>query len=255
MNQLPLSKNSQKFIENLRVYLFSCGKKTNEIDEITDELEVHLYEAEKEDKSVDHIIGSSPKEYMEQISGEMSFDIRGWAKYVPIIILGAFSGIVLKDIVFGGFQYSLVELIGYPLVCIILILAYMGTFRHIASTNYSKTKEFLFFGLASLLSMALFLGLMFLPNYIESPIILLGYYGNLIVASMAISFLIGISIWSKTIVSIVLPIFYIVPEYLVGFSGLSESHQLLISSLVMFAGIGVYLFISSKSTKENTSTS
>lgn len=255
MNQLPLSKNSQKFIENLRVYLFSCGKKTNEIDEITDELEVHLYEAEKEDKSVDHIIGSSPKEYMEQISGEMAFDVRGWAKYVPIIILGAFSGIVLKDIVFGGFQYSLVELIGYPLVCIILILAYMGTFRHIASNNFSKTKEFLFFGLVSFLSMALFLGLMFLPNYIESPIILLGYYGNLIVASMAISFLIGISIWSKTIVSIVLPIFYIVPEYLVGFSGLSESNQLLISSLVMFAGIGVYLFISSKSTKENTSTS
>lgn len=255
MNQLPLSKNSQKFIENLRVYLFSCGKKTNEIDEITDELEVHLYEAEKEDKSVDHIIKSSPKEYMEQISGEMAFDVRGWAKYVPIIILGAFSGIVLKDIVFGGFQYSLVELIGYPLVCIILILAYMGTFRHIASNNFSKTKESLFFGLASLLSMALFLGLMFLPNYIESPIIMLGYYGNLIVASMAISFLIGISIWSKTIVSIVLPIFYIVPEYLVGFSSLSESNQLLISSLVMFAGIGVYLFISSKSTKENTSTS
>ncbi|ART74751.1 hypothetical protein B4U37_01155 [Sutcliffiella horikoshii] len=248
MNQLPLSKKSQTFIENLRIYLFSCGKKTNEIDEITDELEVHLYEAEKENKSVEHIIGSSPKEYMEQISGEMSFDVRGWAKYVPIIILGAFSGIVLKDIVFGGFQYSLVELIGYPLVCIILILAYMGTFRHIASHTFSKSKEFFFFGLVSFLSMAMFLGLMFLPNYIESPIIMLGYYGNLIVASMAISFLIGISIWSKTIVSIVLPIFYIVPEYLVALTDLSAENQLLSSSLIMYALIGAYLLFELKRT-------
>ncbi|WP_404430346.1 HAAS domain-containing protein [Sutcliffiella horikoshii] len=248
MNQLPLSKKSQTFIKNLRIYLFSCGKKTNEIDEITDELEVHLYEAEKENKSVEHIIGSSPKEYMEQISGEMSFDVRGWAKYVPIIILGAFSGIVLKDIVFGGFQYSLVELIGYPLVCILLLLAYMWTFRHISSNNFAKSKEFFFFGLASFLSMALFLGLMFLPNYIESPIIMLGYYGNLIVASMAISFLIGISIWSKTIVSIVLPIFYIVPEYLLGLTDFSAGNQLWISTLIMYALIGAYLFFEMKRT-------
>ncbi|KPB04076.1 HAAS domain-containing protein [Bacillus sp. CHD6a] len=246
MNQLPLSKKSQTFIENLRVYLFSCGKKTTEIDEITDELEVHLYEAEKDNKSVEHIIGTSPKEYMEQISGEMSFDVRGWAKYVPIFILGAFSGIVLKDIIFGGFRYFLVELIGYPLVCIILLLAYMWTFRHISSNNLNKAKEFFFLYLVSFLSIALFAGLMFLPNYIESPIILLGYYGNLIVASMAISFLIGISIWSKTIVSIVLPVFYIVPEYLIGFTDLSEGNQLWISSLVMYALIGGYLFFELK---------
>ncbi|WP_339148554.1 MULTISPECIES: hypothetical protein [unclassified Sutcliffiella] len=250
MTHLPLTKKSQTFIENLRIYLFSCGKKTREIDEITDELSVHLYEAEKENKSVEHIIGSSPKEYMEQISGEMSFDVRGWAKYVPIIILGAFAGIVLKDIVFGGFQYSLVELIGYPLVCIILLLAYMWTFRLISSHNFSKGKEFFFLYLASFISIALFTGLMFLPNYIESPIILLGYYGNLVVASLAISLLIGISIWSKTFVSIVLPIFYIVPEYLVSFTDLSEGNQLLASSILMFAGIGIYLLFSLKRTKE-----
>ena len=248
MNQLPLSNKSQRFIENLRIYLFSCGKKTNEIDEITDELEVHLYEAEKENKSVEHIIGNSTKEYKEQIYGEMSFDVRGWSKNIPIIILGAFSGIVLKDIVFGGFQYSLVELIGYPLVCIVLLLAYMWTFRHISSNTFSKSKEFFFFGLASFLSMSLFLALMFLPNYIESPIIMLGYYGNLVVASLAITFLIGISIWSKTIISILLPIFYIVPEYLVGFTDLSAGNQLWVSSLIMYALIGAYLFFEIKRT-------
>ncbi|CAG9620638.1 HAAS domain-containing protein [Sutcliffiella rhizosphaerae] len=246
MTNLPLSKKSHTFIENLRVYLFSSGKKTKEINEITDELEVHLYEAEKENKSVEHIIGNSPKKYMEQISKEMSFDVRGWAKYVPIIILGAFSGIVLKDIVFGGFQYSLVELIGYPLVCVILLLAFMGTFKYVASDTFSKSKEFFLLGMVSLLSVTLFLALAFLPNLIDSPIILLGYYGNLIVASLAVSFLIGISIWSKTLISIVLPICYIVPEYMLSFSNLTDANQLIISSLVMFALIGGYMFLVSR---------
>jgi hypothetical protein len=67
---------------------------------------------------------------------------------------------------------------------------------------------------------------------------------------MAISFLIGISIWSKTLVSIVLPIFYIVPEYFFSFTDLSEGNQLLASSILMFAGIGLYLLFSLKRTKE-----
>ncbi|QFT87294.1 hypothetical protein FIU87_01330 [Bacillus sp. THAF10] len=249
MNSLPLSKESRTFIENLRVYLFSSGKKTDEIDEITSELEVHLYEAEKEQKDVTHIIGSSPKEYMEQLSSEMSFDVLGWAKFVPIIILGAFSGIVLKDIIFTGFQYSLLELIGYPIVCIISLFVFMGTFKFIASHSLSRSKEFLFLSIAGILPMFLFGGLMFLSNIVTTPIILLGYYGNIVVASLAITFLIGISIWSKTLVSIMLSIFYIVPEYLLGMTTLSMETQVIASSILMYAGIGGYLFLVSKKEK------
>jgi len=53
------------------VYLFSSRKKDAEIDDIIHELEDHLYEAERKDKSIEHIIGSSPKEYMQSISKEM----------------------------------------------------------------------------------------------------------------------------------------------------------------------------------------
>lgn len=46
-HNLQLSKKSQNFIENLRVYLFSSGKQSDEIEQIVNELEIHLAEAEK----------------------------------------------------------------------------------------------------------------------------------------------------------------------------------------------------------------
>ena len=46
MVQMELSDKSRKFIDDLRLYLFSSGKNDQEIKEITEELEDHLHEAE-----------------------------------------------------------------------------------------------------------------------------------------------------------------------------------------------------------------
>jgi len=61
-NDLKLSKKSQDFLENLRVYLFSSGKQWDEIEDIVNELEIYLFEAEKNGNSIEKIIGNSPKE-------------------------------------------------------------------------------------------------------------------------------------------------------------------------------------------------
>ncbi|MFD9625270.1 hypothetical protein [Peribacillus muralis] len=71
-----LSNESQLFLENLRLYLFSSGKKTEEVEDIMEELAAHLFEAERNDKSVEHIIGRSPKEYMKLLSDECLLIIR-----------------------------------------------------------------------------------------------------------------------------------------------------------------------------------
>lgn len=44
---MKLSPESRKFIEDLRLYLFSTGKSDQEIEDIVAELEDHLWEAEK----------------------------------------------------------------------------------------------------------------------------------------------------------------------------------------------------------------
>ena|SRR5690625_3616153 len=92
-NEYKLSEDSKEFLENLRVYLFSSGKNSEEIEEIeeiVEELQVHLSEAEKSGKPMEKIIGNSPKEYMEMISDEMVIDYRSWIKYIFLIIFGSF---------------------------------------------------------------------------------------------------------------------------------------------------------------------
>src|SRR5699024_9109279 len=93
-----LSYKSRKFLEDLRVYLFSSGKDSNEIEQIVEELEIHLIEAEKNGKSIEKIVGHTPKEYMEQLSNEMPVDYKSWFKYVLIIISGAFSFTLANDL-------------------------------------------------------------------------------------------------------------------------------------------------------------
>lgn len=73
---MELSKESKDFIGRLQLYLMASGKKEKEIEEITEELEDHLLEAERRGKSVQDVVGQSPKEYMEQFSREMILDKR-----------------------------------------------------------------------------------------------------------------------------------------------------------------------------------
>ncbi|MDQ7862949.1 hypothetical protein RCO48_23725 [Peribacillus frigoritolerans] len=79
-------------------------KKTDEIEGIIEELEVHLFEAERNDKSVEHIIGRSPKEYMKLLSDEMPVDFRGWLKYILMILFGALSYLIIDKVLNGGIE-------------------------------------------------------------------------------------------------------------------------------------------------------
>lgn len=79
-----LSNKSEEFIIELRMYLMSKGKNDDEIKEVTQELEDHLQQAEAEGKSVEHITGESPREYMKSIGKEMGFDFRQIATLAPM---------------------------------------------------------------------------------------------------------------------------------------------------------------------------
>ena len=109
---MELSDKSKKFVDDLRLYLFSSGKNDEEIREIAEELEDHLYEAEHNGKSIDQIVGASPKEYMESISSEMKTDYKAWAKYISLIFLGAMSFSVIEDLLQGTLSYSLLIILG-----------------------------------------------------------------------------------------------------------------------------------------------
>jgi len=249
ISDTPLSQQSKTFLEDLRVYLFSSGKNTNEIEEIVEELTDHLIEAEKKGKSIEGIIGQSPKEYMEDISNEMPIDYGSWFKYIPIIMLGSFSITVMNDLAKGEQAYSLLELTGYLLIAGLFIFAIFSGFKYVSANNVSIRKQAIVFCILGAFPIGAFLGLIYLNRAIETPIIHFGLADSIVIGIVTLICMIAISIWSKTWVLIIIPSLFILPEVLLKQTTMQESMQLLLSTFISLGGIAIFLLISFKTNK------
>ncbi|MDM5360287.1 hypothetical protein [Peribacillus sp. ACCC06369] len=244
-----LSKESQTFLENLRLYLFSSGKKTDAIEDIIEELEVHLFEAECDEKSVEHIIGSSPKEYMKLLSDEMSVDFKGWFKYILMILFGAFSYLIIDKALNGGIEFSFLEIIGYPMAGILSILVYMISFRYMARHKLSMFKQGVILFALGMISIALFAGLIIFSGTHSTTFIKLENTGTIVAVILAISIFILISIWSKTWVSIIIPILLFAPKLLL--TNYQGNVNLILSSVITMLGILLYCGYTIRKTKSD----
>ncbi|QHS24210.1 hypothetical protein GWK91_15470 [Virgibacillus sp. MSP4-1] len=243
---MELSKRSQDFLDNLRLYLFSSGRNEHEIAEIISELDDHLREAEKDGKDVEHLIGQSPKEYMEQIAGEMPVDYKGWLKYIPILLLGVYAYLLLGNAVRGGVEYSLLKVIGDFTILIIVIVLFTGSFKYLASHKLSGTKEKILYFLLGCIPIGLFIGLNFLDKSVNTPVIVFNQLGNIMTISLCIVIFAGISIWSKTWVSIIVPALLYLPEVLLKLTPLNTELQLILSTVIMLGGLFLYFYLVNK---------
>ncbi|MFD2924408.1 HAAS domain-containing protein [Halobacillus naozhouensis] len=237
-----LSNQSREFLENLRLYLVSSGKKEEDIEDIVSELGDHLSEAEKQGKSVHDIVGQSPREYMEQLGGEMRVDSKSIVKYGTFFLMGALAYILLGDVIRGGIELSVMQLVGYPVIFFLYIGLIAGVFRHIASSQPSKRKQWTLLGILGVVPISLFLGLIILNEKYETPAIQFSDSANLLTAISSVVIFIGMSVWSKTWVSILVPLFIFGPELLLNITDFQESTKITLSSLLMFAGLGSYFF-------------
>jgi len=238
-----LSANSTRFVENLRVYLFSSGKKDEEIDDIIHELEDHLYEAELKGKSIEKIIGSSPKEYMQSISKEMNTDYKGWAKYIPLLIVGSFSYTVFKDLLSGPLSYGILTIIGSIIYSLLFFAGVMAALRYTASRQVTRKKEFFIFLLPTVLS-TLFIGAILLIDLLyPSPIIEFGVLGSSIIGILLLISIIIFSIWTKTAILPVTLLALYLPELALSQTSLNEVTRMIISMITTYIIIGAYLLI------------
>ena len=238
-----LSKQSQSFLENLRLYLLSSGKEEEEIQAIVEELEDHLMEAEARGKTVDHIVGESPKEYMRQLSNEMTTNTSNLFKYMVMIICGALSFSVLTNAIKGHLSYSLFEIIGSVIISILFIFATGSVFKYMAANSLSRRKEYACYYLIAMLPIVLFGGLIYLDRLIETPIFHFDNTGMIIAVILTLSFLIGISLWTKTWVVLIILTLLTLPDFLFTYIDIHPDTQLILSSLITFGGLSIYLYI------------
>jgi DNA-binding ferritin-like protein (Dps family) len=252
---MELSAKSQEFLENLRLYLFSSGKKTEEIEEVIEELRDHLQEAEQAGKNVGHIIGQSPKHYMEKLSQEMRTDIKGWTKMIPIFIIGVFAYFLLGDALHGTIHYSLYDLIGFPFICLLLLKVYLVTFKLLAKGKSSILREFVVFYGVGLLSVSLFVGLLLMDKKFGTPLFEWdSMMARILVGGFAAFIFIGMAVWSKSWISIIIPTILYLPETVIQFLPVNDKTELLLSSMLMFFGFIIlfgYQFIMNKKGNKN----
>jgi len=251
---MNVSQESKKFIEDLRLYLFSTGKSYKEIEDIVEELEDHLLEAEKNGKSVRNIVGNSPKEYMEQLAKEMSFDVKSWIKYGVMTILGVFAFVIMEDVITQETAYSWIELFGYPLLIACFLLLFMKSMGYLASHRLSKYSEWFVLLLLSIVQIGGFILLILLNNRFGIMVVQFGTFGNIVLFCLATFIFIGCSIWSKSLVLIIIPILLYVPKYVLTYTQLSEDLQMILSYFISILGISIYLFLSYGKDKDKDKT-
>lgn len=245
-NELQLSKKSQYFLENLRLYLFSSGKNSDEIEDIVRELEIHLSEAEKNGKSIEKVIGKSPKEYMKLVSNEMIIDYRTWFKYICIIVLGLFSYTVFPDLLEGNLSYTVLEIFGHIVIGTIFIASVFTGFKYISTVSQSIRKQGMVLVGIAILPIALFVGLIYLNKAIDTSVIYFGNTASLIIGLIMALFIISVSIWAKTLALIIIIALLTLPDYLLNLTSLQYETKLIVSTIITFGGIAFYLWILSK---------
>ncbi|MDP4553475.1 hypothetical protein Q9251_21720 [Alkalihalobacillus macyae] len=243
---MNLSHQSREFLEDLRLYLVSCGKNEGEIVDIVSELKDHLVQAEKEGKDVNNLIGQFPKEYMKQLSNELRIDIKAIYKYSLLIMIGALAFIIFGDVIRGGIEYSMIELIGYPIILLMFIGITSVTFRHLATSRKNKVMEWTLLGTLGSVPIGLLIALIFLSEIYNTPSVTFNVAWNIIAAVVAILIFIGLAIWSKTWLTIIIPVLLFIPDLILRSTSFQESTKIIFSSTLVFIGMGIYLLIVGK---------
>jgi hypothetical protein len=203
-----LSKKSEQFLVELRLYLISKGKNDKEINEVTEELEVHLIEAESEGKDVTHIIGESPKQYMKSIGKSMNTDYRQIVSLVPMMILLLAAYFSIGPAIEGKFSLS------KGIILIALIAGFIGMiiysfllFKVLPKFIQSKWGYFLTIGTSFLVTgLGVIVLLWYKEQDFKSIYIATPFQNNLIVVICILIF-IASALYTKTWFTILIPLF------------------------------------------------
>lgn len=240
---MVLSRESEEFIANLRMYLMTSGKNDHEIDEIAEELRGHLEDAESRGKTVDSITGGSPQTYLENISNEMKTDYFGLVRLAPMFILLLIAYFITGSAIRGDLNFSLLKLIAYPAIALLSIGAYIYVFRKMSVANYSKKKELsIFIALQVIITLSL-MAVLFMDIFFFEPFYIPSREMMWVIAALGALVFIAGAIWSKTWFTLILPLFLFGPDFILQFLQYSETTELIISASGLYLGIGIVVLI------------
>ena len=199
-----LSKKSNQFMMELKMYLMSKGKNDKEVDEILVEIEDHLIQAEAEGKNIRDITGDSPRAYMKSIGQEMGFDGNQFLTLAPmtVLLLVAFS--CFTPAIWGDFTLSEIGVWGAIAGAVLSFVLYGFLFVRVLPRVYYSKWFYVIGGAAYILLTGFFILVLLFDNdpfFVATPM-----QNNLIVLGCIAVFIIW-AFYAKSWITIIIPIF------------------------------------------------
>jgi uncharacterized membrane-anchored protein len=223
---MKLSKRSDEFVKNVRLYLFTSGKNNKEIVEVTGELEDHLAELERRGKSVESITAGSPAAYMESLEQEMTNDYAAWFKYIPIVGLIIIAYSVMGSALNSAFEMNIIQLVGVPIISLVSLIIYWTLFRNMAKIEWAGKKSFFASFFAVAFVMLLFMGVTLASKFFMEPLYVASPMMNIVIAIIcALIFVIG-AIWLGSWMIIVYPILLFGPMLVFNFTSFNREWEM-----------------------------
>lgn len=142
--------------------------------------------------------------------------------------------------------YTILDLVGFPLIFLLTIFSTSVLFKYVASNKVTRVVEWLLFGLVGFIPVALFISLLLFNEKLDTPAIQFGMLGTVISIMMPIIIFIGISIWSKTWIAIIVPLILFMPEFLINLMVIKEETQLILSGTIVPLCLGIYFLVTYK---------
>ncbi|WP_159886712.1 HAAS domain-containing protein [Paenibacillus puerhi] len=251
-----LSQKATDFLTDLKVYLRTYGKDEKEIQEIVDELEDHILQAEKDGKRIEEITGDSPKAYMDQLRAEMKTDRKEIQSVLLLFFPLALAFVVLPDALRGKAAYTLLDIVGNLAAFSIGLGMFILFLRMESSRTLSAFTRILMYGLIGAVPLGMFLGIKLANDYMEiSPVFVATPLQNVLIAAACAIFLIGYAIFARTWVVIVVPCLSIAPNFIADIFTSTPQNHAMVSLGIMFAGIALFLWYLSAQNKRKSKAS
>ncbi|WP_214853570.1 MULTISPECIES: hypothetical protein [unclassified Exiguobacterium] len=250
---MTLSTESTRFLEDLKVYLLASGKNELATNEIVNELEDHLIEAEADGKSVRAITGDSPADYIQSISKEMAFDPKEAFWIVLQVFLCASSFLYLQNLLNGTTTFSILLVGGFLLISAVYLTTLAFLFRQDALRDGARPR-IMRYGIHGSIHFLLIIGLLIVNGLVDSQKITLSPSVSWMVGALLILWILVTAWKTKTwILPIAVSIFFVPQLLLLFVFNLSEITAVLVSYVLTSITIAVIFLRKSKQDQSNVS--
>lgn len=198
-----LSKQANKFIIELKMYLMSKGKNDNEINIVVDELSDHLIQAEAAGKNIKDITGNSPRAYMKSIGQEMGVDVKQLLILTPMTALLFIAYVCFAPAIQGDFSLSKIGVWGAIIGGVLSLIIYGFLLVNVLPKMFYSKWFYTIIAITYLIFTGFFVFVYLFdkePFFVATPL-----QNNLILFGCILIFIIW-SIYSKSWISIIIPV-------------------------------------------------